>query len=208
MVEFQESKTKENLARSFAAECQEGARYQFLAKKAMQQGYQYLSYLIRTIAKNEMAHAQQFFNKINEYGAPETHNIDIHAGYPFVSGEIDKSLLTESKNEKNSGENIYPSFASIARDEGYPDVAHLFEMIADVEISHEKILAQLHEKFKNKKLYKSTNPAVFKCDTCGYVEKSKQAPKTCPLCQMEQGCFRIDISIDDYKDLESDINED
>ena len=65
-IDFQESKTKENLARSFAAECQEGARYQFMAKMAQQNGYQYMSMLIRTLAHNEMAHAQQFFNKISD----------------------------------------------------------------------------------------------------------------------------------------------
>lgn len=199
MVDFQESKTKENLARSFAAECQEGARYQFMAKKAMQNGFQYLSYLIRTLAKNEMAHAQQFFDTINEYGGTATANIDIHAGYPFKSGEVLETLLLESKNEKNSGENIYPSFAQIAQDEGFTDVAKLFDMIAKVELSHSQILSQLHQKMKGKKLYKSVVPSLFKCDICGYTENSKQAPKTCPLCKMEQGCFRIDISIDDEK---------
>ena len=33
-MDFQQSKTKEKLARSFARECMEGARYQFLAKMA------------------------------------------------------------------------------------------------------------------------------------------------------------------------------
>ena len=84
-MDFQDSKTKENLARSFAAECQEGARYQFMAKMAQQQGYQYMSMLIRTLAHNEMAHAQQFFNKIVEHGANHTQNIEITAGYPFKS---------------------------------------------------------------------------------------------------------------------------
>ena len=87
-MNFQDSITKENLARSFAAECQEGARYQFLAKMAQQQGQQYMSMLIRTLAHNEMAHAQQFFNKIVELGGKETQNIDISAGYPFKTGDL------------------------------------------------------------------------------------------------------------------------
>lgn len=197
MVDFQESKTKDNLVRSFAAECQEGARYQFMAKKALQDGMQYLSLIIRTLAKNEMAHAQQFFEAINEHGGKATSNIDIHAGYPFQGGEVLDTLLLESKNEKHSGENIYPSFAKIATDEGYPEIAELFNMVAKVELSHEQILAQLHQRMKGKKLYKSLTPTAFKCDICGYTEKSKQAPKTCPLCKMEQGCFRIDVTLDE-----------
>ena len=33
-MDFNNSKTKENLARLFAGECQDGARYQFIAKKS------------------------------------------------------------------------------------------------------------------------------------------------------------------------------
>ena len=197
MVDFQESKTKENLARSFVAECLEGARYQFMAKMAWDQDFQYLSYLLRTLAKNEMSHAQQFFCKINELGNGEVNNIDIHAGYPFKGGEIVDTLLLESQNEKNSGENVYPAFARIACDEGFKEVAELFDMIAKVELSHQKILEQLHSEFEAKRLYKAKSPKVFKCDMCGYTTKAKQAPKTCPLCKLKQGCFRIDVTIDD-----------
>lgn len=202
MVDFQESKTKENLARSFAAECQEGARYQFLSKMCLQQGYEYMSGLIRTLAHNEMSHAKQFFQKISEYGKEEVNNIDIHAGYPFKAGEIQGILVTERDNEKNSGENVYPTFAEIAREEGYDDVAELFNMVAEVELSHEKILNQLAERLAQKKLYKSDMEVAYKCDECGFVARGKTAPKVCPLCQMEQGYFRIDLTLDDYKDLE------
>lgn len=208
MVEFQQSKTKENLARSFASECQEGARYQFMAKLALQEGYSYMSALIRTIAHNEMAHAQQFFNKLNELANHETQNININAGYPYKSsGELLESLLLESKNEINSGESIYPSFAQIARDEGYTDVAKLFDMVAEVELSHAQILEQLHSAMKSKTLYKSDTEKPFKCDSCGIVMTAKQAPKTCPLCKMDQGYYRIDITLNDYKDLNNYKNK-
>lgn len=195
-MDFQESKTKENLARSFAAECQEGARYQFLAKKSQQEGYQYMSMLIRTLAHNEMSHAEQFFNKIIEHGGENIQNIEIKAGYPFRSGELVEILLSESNNEHMSAESIYPSFANTARDEGFSDVGELFDMVAQVERTHERTLKHLHESMKNKCLYKckqGTN--AFKCDECGTIVKDKCAPKTCPLCKMGQGYYRIDFNI-------------
>ena len=196
-MNFQESKTKENLARSFAAECQEGARYQFMAKMAQQQGYQYMSMLIRTLAHNEMAHAQQFFNKIVELGGNATQNIDISAGYPFKSGELLEVLKTEAENEHMSAESIYPKFADIARDEGFADVAELFDMVSKVERTHERTLNHLFESLSNKCLYKCADGSdhAFKCDECGTIVKDKCAPKICPLCQMGQGYFRIDFSI-------------
>lgn len=195
-MDFQNSETKKNLARSFASECQEGARYQFLAKMAQQEGYQYMSMLIRTLAHNEMAHAQQFFNKIVELGGNLTQNIDIEAGYPFRSGELIEVLKNEAENERMSGESIYPKFSLIARDEGFNEVADLFDMVSKVEKTHQRTLEHLHESLISKSLYKSSNgERCFKCDECGTIVKDKCAPKTCPLCKMGQGYYRIDFSI-------------
>ncbi len=195
-MDFQKSVTKENLARSFASECQEGARYQFLAKKAQDEGYQYMSALIRTLAHNEMAHAQQFFNKITEYGGANVQNIEITAGYPFRSGELCDALKIEAENERMSGESIYPSFADTAREEGFKDVADLFDMVSMVEKSHNKTLTELHKGLCGNSLYKcKTGKHPFKCDNCGTIILNKTAPKTCPLCQMGQGYYRIDFSI-------------
>ncbi len=194
-MDFQESKTKENLARSFAAECQEGARYQFMAKMAQQQGYQNMSMIIRTLAHNEMAHATQFFNKIVELGGNQTQNIEIKAGYPFKSGELVDVLLNEAENEQMSAESIYPKFADIARDEGFKDVAELFDMVSHVERTHERILRNIHESLKCNCLYKCNDEHCYKCDECGTIIKDKCAPKICPLCKMGQGYFRIDFSV-------------
>ena len=163
---------------------------------AQQEGYQYMSMLIRTLAHNEMAHAQQFFNKIVELGGNQTQNIEICAGYPFRSGKLKDVLLHESENEHMSAESIYPSFADVARDEGFKDVAELFDMVSRVERTHERILRTLHEHLKDNCLYKCTDEHCFKCDECGTIIQNKCAPKVCPLCKMGQGYFRIDFSID------------
>ena len=195
-MDFQSSITKENLARSFASECQEGARYQFLAKIAQNQGYQYMGMLIRTLAHNEMAHAQQFFNKIVELGGNQTQNIEIKAGYPFRSGELKEVLYNESENERMSGESIYPKFANIARDEGFNDVADLFDMVSKVELTHQRTLLELFKALSKNNLYKcASGNHAFKCDECGTIILDKSAPKVCPLCKMGQGYFRIDFSI-------------
>lgn len=195
-MNFQESQTKVNLARSFAAECQEGARYQFMAKMAQQQGYQYMSMLIRTLAHNEMAHAQQFFNKIVELGNNQTQNIEITAGYPFRSGELLEVLKNEAENERMSADSIYPKFAEIARDEGFKDVAELFDMVSKVETTHQRTLEHLADSLECNCLYKcKEGEHAFKCDECGTIIKNKCAPKICPLCNMGQGYYRIDFSI-------------
>ena len=95
-----------------------------------------------------------------------------------------------------SGDSIYPKFADIARDEGFKDVANLFDMVAKVEKTHQRTLEHLAESLSCNSLYKcKQGEHAFKCDECGTIVMNKCAPKTCPLCKMGQGYYRIDFSI-------------
>lgn len=192
-MDFNESITKINLARSFAAECQAGARYQFMSKMALQEQMQFLSDTMKTLAKNEMAHAKIFYDYILDKSNGNVRNIPIEAGFPFELPELKSSLLEESKNEKSEANNIYPSFARIARDEGFVDVAKSFEEIAKIEESHSRILEYLGNLFKSNKLYKREEPTEWKCSSCGYVKISKDSYKSCPVCHLPQGYVIIDL---------------
>ena len=87
-IKFEKSETYKNLARAFAGECQAGARYQFLSKQCLNEGYNFLSNTVKTLAKNEMAHAKTFFDQIVNNSSKVVKNIDIEAGYPFKFGEL------------------------------------------------------------------------------------------------------------------------
>ncbi len=192
-MDFNESTTKTNLARSFAAECQAGARYQFMSKMALADQQKFLSDTMKTLAKNEMAHAKVVYDHILKHSGGSVKNISIEAGYPFDEPELSSSLLQESLIELSEAENIYPSFARIARDEGFADIAQSFDMIAQIESTHHQILKYLADLYKNKKMYKRGTPTEWKCSNCGHVEIKKEGWKECPLCTMPQGYIIIDF---------------
>ncbi len=192
-MNFNESTTKTNLARSFAAECQAGARYQFMSKAALQNQQQFLSDTMKTLAKNEMAHAKLFYDYIIEKSEGSVKNIPIEAGYPFEQPELKSSLLEESKIELSEAENIYPSFARIARDEGFADISKSFELVANVEHTHHRILKYLGTLYKGNRMYRRERPTEWKCASCGHVEIAKEGWKTCPLCKLPQGQIIIDF---------------
>ncbi len=192
-MNFNESTTKTNLARAFAAECQAGARYQFMSKMALQDQQKFLSDTMKTLAKNEMAHAKVVYDYILKYNGGSAKNIAIEAGYPFDEPALETSLKEESLIELSEAENIYPSFARIAKDEGFVDIARSFTEIAQIESTHHQILKYLADLYETKKMYKRDKPTEWKCSNCGHVEIKKEGWKTCPLCSMPQGYIIIDI---------------
>ncbi len=193
MVDFNKSKTKVNLARLFAGECQDGARYQFIAQQAKTDKLNYLMDTMKILAKNEMAHAKIFYDLILTHGGESLKNIEICAGFPFPSYQLNPGLKLTSDAEYTQFDNIYPTFAKIAQDEGYKDVAEAMLMVAEVEKTHAAILKELAEKQKSKKLYKTSKTTMWRCSKCGYEKPGKEAWKTCPLCQYDQGYCELHL---------------
>jgi len=192
---FKESQTYVNLARGFAGECQAGARYQFLSKKCISEGYNFLSNTLKTLAKNEMAHAKTFFDLLTNNSEEVIKNIDITAGYPFKTGELIQTFKFTMEDEEREAKTIYPNFALIAREEGYDDIAEKFEKVAEVETYHFKLLKQIYEGLKSKKLYKSSTAIKWKCSNCGNEHIQKQAWQICDLCSMPQGYVEVPFDV-------------
>ncbi len=186
MVQFENTETFKNLARSFAGECQAGMRYQMVAKLAMKEKMKTLADAIRTIAKNETLHATQFFNKIIEKSGSRE-NIQFDAGYPFHAGTLAEGLKFSAIDERGEAEEIYPAFAVTAEKEGFEDIAALYKMVAEVEAQHKIIFEYLHNAVRSGTLYKSETPILWICSECGYMHVSEEAWKVCPLCKAEQG---------------------
>ena len=107
--------------------------------------------------------------------------------------DLKTSILEESKNELSQAQNIYPSFARIAKDEGFVDIAKSFELIAKTEETNARILEYLGNLYSSNKLYKRDKPTKWKCSSCGYIQIAKEAQKTCPVCSLPQGYIIIDL---------------
>ena len=195
MVDFNSSKTKLNLARAFAGESQDGARYQFLAKQALNEGYYYMQMIFKTHAKNEMAHAKRFFDLLNEYSDEKLKNIDLTGGYPFTTGTLLESIKDTMDTEQSQSDVIYADFAETAESEGYPEIAKAFIYAGSVENCHKLMLQQLYEKLKDNKLYCSKEPTKWKCSNCGFEHTSEECWETCPSCLMGQGYAEIKIDM-------------
>lgn len=190
---FEQSKTAENLARAFAGECQDGARYQYVADLAEQQKMSYIATILKQVATNEMAHAKVFMDILTKNANGVIESFKITADYPLQTGNLEQSLKYDEENERKQSVEVYPEFARIAKAEGYEDAYDAFIRVAQVEACHTNILHQLHEGVKNKTLYKKSTKLKWKCSNCGHEAELTEAWKTCPLCGSPQGKVVITI---------------
>ena len=198
-MQFCETQTYLNLARSFAGEAQAGMRYQLIAREATAQGYIALADEIKTLAKNETVHARRFFEELTKRGGNALDNIDIDAGYPFHTGDLVQALRLAAEDERVEHERNYPTFAKIAKDEGFADIAALFTMIATVEKHHEQIFRYLHEAMESGNLYKNESPILYICKECGHKQTLKEAWDVCPLCKSSQGFVALHVPYEKEK---------
>ena len=108
----------------------------------------------------------------------------LHTVGPIVGEEV------TAEDERLEAEEIYPIFAKTARDEGFEDIAGLFENVITVEKKHQRVFTELYEQMKSGTLYKKKEPVLWKCPSCGYEGTQKEAWEKCPLCQAEQGVIK------------------
>jgi len=78
-VEFQASKTRENLMRAFAGESQARNRYTFAADAAKKQGLYSIQQVFLFTADQERAHAERYYDLLKNLSGT---TIEISGGYP------------------------------------------------------------------------------------------------------------------------------
>ncbi len=184
MAELAGSKTEKNLLKAFAGESQARNRYEFFAKVAKNEGYEQIAGIFQETANQEKEHAKRFFKFL------EGRDVEITAMYP--AGKI--GITTENLKAAAMGENeewtvLYPEFASIAKEEGFNDVAAAFNMIAKVEEQHEIRYTKLLKNIEEEKVFKKDTKIKWYCRNCGYVHEGDKAPAKCPACLHAQAYF-------------------
>ena len=192
-MDFNQSETKKNLARAFAAECQAGARYQFMATQAQNEQLVFIKDTLKMLAKNEMAHAKLFYDYILEKCGEEC-DVNVCADYPYVEPGLAESLKAEVEIELDEFENLYPSFAEVAESEGFEDVANSFLVVSKVEKTHAEMLRLLAKNYAKNSLYKHRQKVLMKCSNCGHIDLKANGWESCPLCSLGQGYIEISFS--------------
>lgn len=183
------TKTAENLMKSFAGESQARTRYTYYASQAKKEGYVQISNIFLETAENEKEHAKRFFKFLRD--SLEGEMVDINAAYPVGLADTKANLLSAANGENEEWTDLYPHFADVAAEEGFPEIATAFRKIAEVEKSHETRYRKLLSNIENGEVFKKDSVVQWKCNNCGYIHTGSSAPEICPACVHPQGHFEV-----------------
>ncbi len=185
-MDFKNSKSAKNLLKAFAGESQARNRYTFAAGIARKEGLEHVAAIFEETAANEVEHAKLFYKHLASL-APGT--LEITAGYPVVAGDTAAQLQAAVNGENEEWTALYPEFARIAREEGFPEVAKTFEWVSKVEKEHEARFKRLLDHVVNGTVFQRGEKIYWRCRNCGHIHEGTVAPKLCPVCLHAQAFF-------------------
>lgn len=186
MASLKGTKTEKNLLTAFAGESQARNRYTYFASAAKKEGYVQISDIFTETADQEKEHAKRFF-KFLEGG-----ELEITAAFPAgVIGSTLENLKAAAEGEEFEWSKMYPDFAKIAREEGFDEIAKVFEMISVAEKQHEKRYRDLAANVESGRVFKKDKKTKWRCRNCGYIHEGEEAVDLCPACAHPQAHFEV-----------------
>ncbi len=175
MKELKGTKTEQNLQEAFAGESQARNKYTYYASKAKKEGYVQISKIFEETAANEKEHAKIWFKLLHNNDIPTT---------------------TENLKDAAAGENfewtdMYDRMAKEAKEEGFDEIANLFEMVGAIEKEHEARYKKLLANIEGGLVFSRDGDMMWQCSNCGHIVIGKNAPEVCPVCAHPKAHFEI-----------------
>ena len=172
---LQGTKTEANLKAAFAGESQAHNKYTYFASKAKKDGYVQIAAIFEETAKNEQEHAKIWYKILNGGQVSDTAT----------------NLKDAAAGENYEWTDMYAGFAETAREEGFTEVARLFDAVAAIEKDHEERYKKLLSNVENGLVFSKDGDAVWQCSNCGHIVVGKNAPQLCPVCAHPQRYFQV-----------------
>ncbi|MBS4960649.1 MAG: rubrerythrin family protein [Clostridiales bacterium] len=173
-MELKGSKTEANLKAAFAGESEARNKYTYYASKAKKDGYVQIANLFEMTANNEKEHAKIWFKLLKD-----------------GIGSTAENLKDAAYGENYEWTEMYPTFAKEAREEGFEEIARLFEGVAEIEKEHEKRYKKLLENIEGGIVFSRDGDTIWECSNCGHIHIGKTAPMICPICAHPQSYFMV-----------------
>ncbi|EOS33353.1 hypothetical protein C807_00185 [Lachnospiraceae bacterium 28-4] len=174
MSKLKGTKTEANLQAAFAGESQARNKYTYYASKAKKDGYVQIAAIFEETANNEKEHAKMWYKLLND-----------------GIGSTEENLKDAAEGENYEWTDMYAGFAKEAREEGFEEIAALFEGVAAIEKEHEERYRKLLANIEGGLVFSKDGDTIWQCANCGHICVGKEAPEVCPVCAHPQAYFQV-----------------
>ena len=175
------SKTEQNLMTAFAGESQARNKYTYYASKAKKDGYEQIAAIFEETANNEKEHAKLWFKYLHNGDIPTTMD----------------SLKDAAAGENYEWTDMYAKFAEEAKEEGFNELAYLFDAVGKIEKEHEKRYLTLLKNVEDQTVFEKGEDKIWICRNCGHVYVGTKALDICPVCKHSRSF--MEIKADNYE---------
>ncbi len=172
-MDLKGSKTEKNLQTAFSNESQGRNKYTFYASCAKKEGYEQISRIFEETANNEKEHGKIWFKLLTK----------------DISFDTMSNLKDAVSSEDYEYTTLYPDFAKTAKEEGFEEIATLFEKVASIEKTHRDRYKKLLQNMENNSVFKKDTDIVWECGKCGFSYSGKEAMEKCPVCGHPKSYF-------------------
>lgn len=173
MRDYSDTETELNLMNAFCFESIARNKYSYFASRARKDGYEQIAAIFEHTADNEKEHAKLWYKEL------------------FNIEDTLDNLLEAASGENNEWSHLYSSYAKTALEEGFPELAHKFELIGEIEKQHEKRYRLLMQNIASDNVFSKPEVTVWECRNCGHLHIGTTAPDTCPVCDHPGAFFEL-----------------
>lgn len=191
MGRLEGTQTLLNLMKAFAGESQARNRYTFFASIANKEGFRQIESIFTETADNEKEHAKLFYRAMIDGVKELPAAIEITGTFPIEQRTTYENLLAAAAGEREEWSDLYLNWGRVAAEEGFDDIASIFEEVAEVEERHEDRYVKLARNLKEDRVFKREEKVLWKCRNCGYVHEGEEAPEICPCCKHPRAHFEL-----------------
>ena len=174
MKSLKGTKTEENLMTAFSGESMARNKYDYYASKAKKDGYEQIASIFAETAANEKEHAKLWFKLL-------------HGGI----NDTLTNLKDAADGEHYEWTDMYKTFAEIADQEGFTQIAELFRKVGAIEKTHEERYVKLAMNVESDGVFKKGTQVVWVCLNCGHMLVADEAPQVCPVCAHPRSFFAM-----------------
>lgn len=173
MDDLKGTKTEKNLWEAFAGESQARNKYTYFASAAKKEGYEQIAAFFLETAGNEKEHAKIWFKRLQGIGNTK------------------ENLKQAAAGENGEWTDMYKRMTEEARQEGFEDIAKLFDEVGKIEKEHEERYLQLLKNLEAGAIFEKDGKVYWKCRNCGHIHEGDEAPAVCPVCDHPKAYFEV-----------------